>query len=138
VRAPVHSCGRCSHVTLSFRVFSVSVCVHYHLVLDVVAVQNLAARCVASSHVIDIFACSLDQVGLLEMKVCVTQTGGLCVLADSFEQSVFKVRRPSPSSSRVLFTPTLCGDVHGVAVPHAALAVFARFFFPGVIQAGVP
>ena len=54
--------------------------------------QALAARCVANTHVIDIFACSLDQVGLLEMKVCVTQTGGLCVLADSFEQSVFKVR----------------------------------------------
>ncbi len=52
--------------------------------------QALAARCVANTHVIDVFACSLDQVGLLEMKVCVTQTGGLCVLADSFEQSVFK------------------------------------------------
>ncbi len=55
------------------------------------AMQSLAARCVANSHVIDVFACSLDQVGLLEMKPCVQQTGGLCVLADSFEQSVFKV-----------------------------------------------
>ena len=51
---------------------------------------SLAARCVQSCHVVDIFACSLDQVGLLEMKSCVSQTGGLVVLADSFGQSVFK------------------------------------------------
>lgn len=51
---------------------------------------DVAARAVASSHVIDIFACSLDQVGLLEMKVCAEKTGGLMVLADSFGQSVFK------------------------------------------------
>ena len=36
------------------------------------------------------FACSLDQIGLLEMKVCVQETGGLVVMADSFGQSVFK------------------------------------------------
>jgi protein transport protein SEC23 len=51
---------------------------------------GLAERCVASSHVIDIFACSLDQIGLLEMKVCVERTGGLVVLADFFGQSGFK------------------------------------------------
>ena len=52
--------------------------------------KSLAERAVASSHVIDIFACSLDQVGLLEMKACCEKTGGLIVLADSFGQSVFK------------------------------------------------
>jgi protein transport protein SEC23 len=41
-------------------------------------------------HVVDIFACSLDQVGLLEMKELVEATGGLMVLGDSFGQSVFK------------------------------------------------
>lgn len=41
-------------------------------------------------HVVDVFACSLDQVGLLEMKVLVEATGGLVVLGDSFGQSVFK------------------------------------------------
>ena len=52
--------------------------------------QGLANRCVNSCHVIDIFASSLDQIGLLEMKSCVDLTGGLVVLADSFGQSVFK------------------------------------------------
>ena len=52
--------------------------------------EGLADRCVRNSHVVDIFACSLDQVGLLEMKRCVEKTGGLSVLADSFGQSVFK------------------------------------------------
>lgn len=52
--------------------------------------KALATRCVQSCHVIDIFACSLDQIGLLEMKSCVELTGGLVVLADTFKQSVFK------------------------------------------------
>ena len=52
--------------------------------------EALADRCVRNSHVVDIFACSLDQVGLLEMKRCVEKTGGLTVLADSFGQRVFK------------------------------------------------
>ena len=37
--------------------------------------EGLADRCVRNSHVVDIFACSLDQVGLLEMKRCVEKTG---------------------------------------------------------------
>lgn len=41
-------------------------------------------------HVVDVFACSLDQVGLLEMRELVEATGGLMVLGDSFAQSVFK------------------------------------------------
>lgn len=41
-------------------------------------------------HVVDVFACSLDQVGLLEMRELVEGTGGLMVLGDSFGQSVFK------------------------------------------------
>jgi protein transport protein SEC23 len=52
--------------------------------------SGMAERAAASSHVIDMFACALDQVGLLEMKVCAEKTGGLIVLADSFGQSVFK------------------------------------------------
>ena len=52
--------------------------------------KALAARCAASGHTVDFFGCSLDQVGLLELRPCITNTGGLCVLADSFEQSVFK------------------------------------------------
>ena len=41
-------------------------------------------------HIVDVFACSLDQVGLLEMRELVEATGGLMVLGDSFGQSVFK------------------------------------------------
>ncbi|KAK1932384.1 Protein transport protein Sec23B [Phytophthora citrophthora] len=52
--------------------------------------NELAARCVASSHVVDIFACSLDQSGVMEMAACVQKTGGVIVLADSFGQSVFR------------------------------------------------
>ena len=36
------------------------------------------------------FACSLDQVGLAEMKVCAEKTGGMVVLAESFANTVFK------------------------------------------------
>ena len=52
--------------------------------------DRIADRCVKNLHVVDIFACSLDQSGLLEMKCCIEKTGGLAVLADSFAQSVFK------------------------------------------------
>ena len=44
----------------------------------------------ARMHVVDVFACSLDQVGILEMQQLVEATGGLMVLGDSFGQSVFK------------------------------------------------
>ena len=51
---------------------------------------SLAERASASAHVVDVFACSLDQVGLHEMRVCIDRTGGVVVLGDSFTQSVFK------------------------------------------------
>lgn len=50
----------------------------------------LSERVVASSIVVDVFACSLDQVGTLETKILVSRSGGLIVLADSFSQSVFR------------------------------------------------
>lgn len=43
-----------------------------------------------SMHAVDVFACSLDQVGILEMGTLVEATGGNMVLGDSFGQSVFK------------------------------------------------
>ena len=43
-----------------------------------------------STHVVDVFACSLDQVGILEFGELVEATGGYMVLGDSFGQSVFK------------------------------------------------
>lgn len=51
--------------------------------------DQLAQRASNNGHVIDIFACSLDQVGVAEMKVCFEKTGGLLVLDDSFTRGVF-------------------------------------------------
>ncbi|KAK8814089.1 hypothetical protein WA158_007951 [Blastocystis sp. Blastoise] len=52
--------------------------------------SQLAERCRKSLQTIDLFACSLDQVGVLEMRNCIETTGGHCVIADFFKQSVFK------------------------------------------------
>lgn len=52
--------------------------------------KGIAQRAAANGHSIDVFACSLDQVGLLELRPCITSTGGFCVLADFFGQTVFK------------------------------------------------
>mmetsp|Transcript_12844 Transcript_12844/g.30028 ORF Transcript_12844/g.30028 Transcript_12844/m.30028 type:complete len:813 (+) Transcript_12844:196-2634(+) len=41
-------------------------------------------------HVVDIFACSLDQVGMLEMRCLVEATGGTMLLGDSFGQSAYQ------------------------------------------------
>ena len=67
--------------------------------------RSLSDRAIQNSVVVDMFACSLDQVGTLESKSLVSRSGGLIVLADSFEQSVFREslrrvfeRAPLPSS----------------------------------------
>ena len=52
--------------------------------------QTLAQRSAVNGHTIDIYACALDQTGLHEMKYCVNATGGVMVLGDSFESSLFK------------------------------------------------
>jgi len=52
--------------------------------------EGLSAELVKNGHVMDIFACALDQIGLAEMKVAVERTGGVAVLAESFHHPVFK------------------------------------------------
>lgn len=52
--------------------------------------QGLSKQLVEQGHVLDLFACALDQVGVAEIKVAVERTGGLVVLAESFGHSVFK------------------------------------------------
>lgn len=52
--------------------------------------EGLSKQLVNQGHVLDVFACALDQVGLAEIKVAVERTGGLVVLAESFGHSVFK------------------------------------------------
>lgn len=51
---------------------------------------SIAQRAVNAGFALDIFACSLDQVGLYEMKVCTDKTGGYMVMGDSFSTHVFK------------------------------------------------
>lgn len=51
---------------------------------------GLSTRAIGHSIVVDMFACHLDQVGVLEAKPLVSRTGGHIVLADSFGQSVFR------------------------------------------------
>ncbi|KAK8492243.1 hypothetical protein V6N13_050353 [Hibiscus sabdariffa] len=52
--------------------------------------EGLTMQLVHQGHVLDLFACALDQVGVAELKVAVERTGGLVVLAESFGHSVFK------------------------------------------------
>eukprot|EP01038_Epipyxis_sp_PR26KG_P004705 gene4705-6605_t len=52
--------------------------------------KSLSDRAIANSIVVDIFACALDQLGILELKPLVSRSGGLIVLADMFGQSVFR------------------------------------------------
>ncbi|XP_059135316.1 protein transport protein Sec23A-like isoform X1 [Peromyscus eremicus] len=52
--------------------------------------EALANRAATTGHIIDIYACALDQTGLLEMKCCPNLTGGYMVMGDSFNTSLFK------------------------------------------------
>ncbi|CAH1448132.1 unnamed protein product [Lactuca virosa] len=52
--------------------------------------EGLSKQLVHQGHVLDVFACALDQVGVAELKIAVERTGGLVVLAESFGHSVFK------------------------------------------------
>ena len=52
--------------------------------------QGLAQRCVNNGHIVDVFACALDQCGVAEMKDCVEKTGGAIVQTDTFSNIIFK------------------------------------------------
>lgn len=52
--------------------------------------SDMSDRLKANHIILDVFICSLDQVGLLEMSNCVLKTGGLIVMGENFGQSVFK------------------------------------------------
>ncbi|XP_077234856.1 sec23/Sec24 protein transport family protein [Tasmannia lanceolata] len=52
--------------------------------------EGLSKQLVNQGHVLDLFACAPDQVGVAELKVAVERSGGLVVLAESFGHSVFK------------------------------------------------
>lgn len=52
--------------------------------------EALALRTATNGHCVDIYACALDQTGLMEMKQCCNSTGGHMVMGDSFNSSLFK------------------------------------------------
>lgn len=54
------------------------------------AFDDIAARAVNAGHAVDVWACSLDQVGSYEMKSCVDRTGGVFVVSESFDHPMFK------------------------------------------------
>ena len=51
---------------------------------------GLASRAIAAGHCVDIFACSLDQTGLHEMRVLCDRTGGAMVMSDAFSMHMFR------------------------------------------------
>ncbi|CAH9085463.1 unnamed protein product [Cuscuta epithymum] len=94
--------------------------------------EALSKQLVHQGHVLDVFACALDQVGLAELKVTIEKTGGLVVLAESFGHKVFKdslrqVFQPGENdlelSSNGIFEINCSKDikVHGVIGPCASL-----------------
>lgn len=52
--------------------------------------KRLSQRLCDSSVVLDLFACSLDQVGAAELKVPVESSGGFMILGESFESDQFR------------------------------------------------
>lgn len=45
--------------------------------------ESLASRASSNGHIMDIYACALDQTGLLEMKCCANHTGYVFSLSNS-------------------------------------------------------
>ncbi|XP_057489044.1 protein transport protein SEC23 G-like [Actinidia eriantha] len=52
--------------------------------------KQLSQRLMTASVVLDLFACSLDQVGAAEMRASVESSGGFMMLGESFESEQFK------------------------------------------------
>ncbi|XP_071697568.1 protein transport protein SEC23 G [Rutidosis leptorrhynchoides] len=52
--------------------------------------KQISQKLTESSIVLDLFACSLDQVGVTEMRAPVEKSGGFIMLAESFESDQFR------------------------------------------------
>ena len=87
--------------------------------------NSLGIRLATHAHTLDVFACSLDQVGLAEMKTAVDQTGGVMVLAEQFRAETFR------SSLRGLFKRDASG-----ALDMYFNATFCVFCVPQVMVCG--
>ena len=100
--------------------------------------NSLGIRLATHAHTLDVFACSLDQVGLAEMKTAVDQTGGVMVLAEQFRAETFRAslrrlfRRDASGALEMYFNATfsvfcvpqvmVCGGIG----PMSALAVKSK------------
>jgi protein transport protein SEC23 len=51
----------------------------------------LAAKAILNGHAVDVFCCSIDQMGLMEMRNLPDKTGGYMLLTDSFTKDEFKL-----------------------------------------------
>ena len=87
--------------------------------------NQLGIRLATHAHTLDVFACSLDQVGLAEMKTAVDQTGGVMVLAEQFGAEAFR------SSLRRMFARDASG-----ALDMYFNATFSVFCTPHVMVCG--
>jgi protein transport protein SEC23 len=52
--------------------------------------QTLAHKAVANGHAVDIFNCSIDQIGLMEMSSVFERTGGYIIFTDSYKTEEFR------------------------------------------------
>ncbi len=73
---------------------------------------------VNNGHVVDVFACALDQIGYYEMQDLSKKTGGFVVLADSFGDPMYK------QSYQRVFAMDLSGNLQMAF--NATLEVFVR------------
>ena len=100
--------------------------------------NSMGIRLATSSHALDVFACSLDQVGLAEMKLAVDQTGGQVILAEQFGAENFRkslrkmFARREDGALEMLFNGTFSAFctphvmVQGCIGPVSALAVKSK------------
>ncbi|CAD2213268.1 protein transport protein SEC23 [Angomonas deanei] len=52
--------------------------------------DTLMRRIVAQGHSLNVFAASLDQLGIAEMKICIQSSGGVVLNAESWHQQPFR------------------------------------------------
>jgi protein transport protein SEC23 len=52
--------------------------------------HDIERRLITGGYTLDLFVCSLDQVGILEMNSCCSSTGGIIVYSDSYSEDKFK------------------------------------------------
>eukprot|EP01012_Entosiphon_sulcatum_P020555 TRINITY_DN2548_c0_g1_i3.p1 TRINITY_DN2548_c0_g1~~TRINITY_DN2548_c0_g1_i3.p1 ORF type:complete len:781 (+),score=124.06 TRINITY_DN2548_c0_g1_i3:78-2420(+) len=89
--------------------------------------RSLAERFVAIGCACDIFAGCLDQVGVMEMYPCISDTGGFLLFVDSFKNTVFKTsfQRFFGSSGSSNGGPTATDGTYGSGNSSSAINVMA-------------